>query len=635
EGKKEKTNRPLPKRIIFGITTYILLFIFFFCGPIFFSAATGFVGVKFLEKTKEGISSGDFSSSYDSSKSAEKYFKISTKTITVTGPFYALIGLGKQIQYLSDLIEFGSNLNDSAGNLLLAGARTTTLVRNFINGESSRWEEDLSEIKKNSTYAYEKASLSQSSLERLEKAFILAKKGDLYQELKSLIPQYREILLKSQSLISVAPDMLGITERKNYLVLFQNNMEIRPTGGFIGSYAILGVENGKLVNFEVFDVYQADGQLKGHIEPPEKLKKYLGEANWYLRDSNWDPDYPVSARRAQWFLDKEMHVAADGTIAITLEFAKNLLSVLGEVEVPEYGEIVNSENIFEKAEYYSELGTFPGSTQKKDFLGSLSRTLLGKIKNSGSKELTNVTGAVLKSAEEKEVLFYFNDPKIQQAVINLNWGGEIRNFNPKSNSGTVFSDYLYLNEANIGINKANYFVKREVDHSINIKEDGKVEEKLTLTYENSSPSDNWPGGRYKTYLRIFLPQGAKINSVLATDLQNSNLWLPFDNLLMDESMGSGKSIFGFLVEVPIKTSRKIEINYELPQQIDFSNKLVSYLILSQKQPGAHLSTYNLEVRYPKDFVPVRVIPSAVVEEDRLLISSKLNKDLIFQIDLIH
>jgi hypothetical protein len=389
------------------------------------------------------------------------------------------------------------------------------------------------------------------------------------------------------------------------------------------------------VNFEVFDVYQADGQLKGHVEPPELLKKHLGEANWYLRDSNWDPDYPVSARRAQWFLDKEMQVSTDGAIAINIETARALLSVFGEVYLPHYDEKVNKENVFEKAEYYSELGTFPGSTQKKDFLGSLSRELLEKIKKSNQKELVNIVGALLRSAEEKEILFYFNNAKVQQAILNLNWGGEIRHFNPKSNTGTVFSDYLYINEANVGINKANFFVKRDIDHSIKIKENGKVEEKLTLTYENTSPSDNWPGGRYKTYLRIFLPQGTVLTSVLNTDPQNPNLWLPFDNSLKDEAMGSGKSIFGFIVEVPIKTTRKIEIKYELPESVDFSNKLISYLVLSQKQSGAYPSVYSLEVTYPSGFVPVRVIPSAVVGEDKLIISDKLNKDLIFQIDLVH
>jgi hypothetical protein len=100
-------------------------------------------------------------------------------------------------------------------------------------------------------------------------------------------------------------------------------------------------------------------------------------------------------------------------------------------------------------------------------------------------------------------------------------------------------------------------------------------------------------------------------------------------------MEMGKSVLGLLVEVPIKTKRMIEIKYELPQQIDFSNKLISYLVLSQKQSGAYPSVYNLEVAYPSGFVPVRVIPSAVVQEKSLLITSKLNKDLIFQIDLVH
>jgi len=81
-------------------------------------------------------------------------------------------------------------------------------------------------------------------------------------------------------------------------------MELRPTGGFIGSFGLLNFENGKLGNLNVNDIYAIDGQLKGHVAPPDELLHFLGQPNWYMRDSNWSPDFPISAERAYMVLGK-------------------------------------------------------------------------------------------------------------------------------------------------------------------------------------------------------------------------------------------------------------------------------------------------------------------------------------------
>lgn len=125
---------------------------------------------------------------------------------------------------------------------------------------------------------------------------------------------YQPLVLKAKEMLSfleltLKPFLGGkilSQERQTILVLLQNNMELRPTGGFIGSYALLNFFQGKLVDFEVYDVYEADGQLRGHAEPPADLKQYLGEDGWYLRDANWSPLFPKPRFRRLGFLEKEM-----------------------------------------------------------------------------------------------------------------------------------------------------------------------------------------------------------------------------------------------------------------------------------------------------------------------------------------
>jgi hypothetical protein len=232
------------------------------------------------------------------------------------------------------------------------------------------------------------------------------------------------------------------------------------------------------------------------------------------------------------------------------------------------------------------------------------------------------------------MLLFFNDTKVQQTIARLNWHGGFREYQPNV-QGPALVDFLYLNEANVGINKANFFVNRKIDQEIKADQEGRVSEKLTITYENQSQSNNWPAGRYKTYLRVYLPRGVKLDTILTSDPQNPGLWLPFDTKYLDTTEEFGKTVFGLLLEVPIKSEKTIEIKYGLANKIDFSQRLTSYLLMFQKQSGAYPSNYSLTFSYPQGFVPVRVIPSAVVGNDQLLVNAKINKDQIFQIDLAH
>lgn len=635
ENKKSLKEKNSPgKKILLAVFLFFFLFFLFFVLPILSVGLFGLLGVRDLGAARKAINEGDFALAIKKNDSGKKLLGLSQKVLLTVGPFYALLGGERETEIVNDTLLFAQNLSESFKFSLLASRDLLGWMGDFVSGVGGK-EEILGTIKANLAFAYERASLAQSSLAKAEPGFKLFYQTSQLEQIRKYLPESREILLKGQDLLAVLPQILSPSGRKTYLILFENNAELRPTGGFIGSFALVSLENSRLINFEVFDVYQADGQLKGHVEPPPKLKEYLGEASWYLRDSNWDPDFAISAQRAQWFLDKEMQIDVDGTVAITLEAARKVVAALGEVAIPEYQEKINKDNLFQKAEYYAELATFAGSTQKKDFLGSLGQALFEKIKNAKGKEMLGVGGALFASLEQKEILAYSNDPRIELVISNLNWGGRIREYQPVSNRQPIFADFLYLNEANVGINKANYFVQRKIDHQIIVNQEGGVEEKLTLTYDNQSPSESWPAGNYKNYLRLYLPKGARITSVLVTDPKNPGLWLPFDFKYFESTEDHNKSLFGFLFNIPIKSKKTVEIKYELNQKVDLSQKLASYLLLLQKQPGAYPSDYSLSFIYPSGFVPLRVIPSAIVGQEQLLISGKLDRDLLFQVDLAH
>ncbi len=448
------------------------------------------------------------------------------------------------------------------------------------------------------------------------------------QKLASKIDTARKSLVKTSQVLPYLPWIIGLdNQRKTFLVLLQNNMELRPTGGFIGSFAMLTFENGQLLDFQVQDVYSADGQLKGHVEPPTQIKEILGEANWYLRDSNWNPDFPKTAENTEWFLEKSLNRKVDGVIGFNLEAAKKIISAFGEIYLADFNEKISADNVFERAEFWSENESFPGSDQKSAFLGVMGEQLFENIKAAHPEEYGKIGQSFLEALEEKEVLIYTHNDELNNALQKLNWDGSIRN--PKCTLENCFSDYLHLNEANLGVNKANYFLRRSIEQKISINNQGVINHQLKINYENTASSKNWPGGDYLAWLRVYLPIGTQIDNIYYYNKQNPENKKRISRETIEEKVELGKQVIGFKVEVPIQERQTIEINFHQKALINEGN--IGYLLYWQKQSGYRNTPISLLIDFPNSWHPFQVNPAANVVSGKLLFNQQLNKDLSFGI----
>ena len=426
---------------------------------------------------------------------------------------------------------------------------------------------------------------------------------------------WRQSLYQFKELVPWLPQLIGYDKKMTYLVILQNNMELRPTGGFIGSFALISFDQGRLVQNEVFDVYDADGQLKGHVDPPEPIKTYLGEAGWYLRDSNWDPNFPNSGLKAGWFLEKTMGLKIDGVVGLNLFFAEQLLERMGPVTLTDYGgKEVNSANLYELAQKYAEANFFPGSTEKKDFLGAVARGLLLKIKEGGVGDLQSLGQAVLSSAEQKEIAFWMADDRLEGLMGRFNWDGSLRQ--PEClGSRVCFKDYLMIVEANLGVNKVNYYLDRDINLGVDLTETGRIKRELEIRYENKSQPGDFYGGDYKNYLRLYLPLGTKIDQVeIGKDV------LSADEL--DETIESGKSVIGFLVIVPAGESQTVKVDYH---QLGLASE--GYTFYLQRQPGSNRSLLEVDVRVSAVSKPTTALAGGLTE-DGIGYAGVFDRDLV-------
>lgn len=614
--KGAETNKEIHgQRVSFGFirsqALLILAFLFFFVFVLVFvkpfvQAAVGFAELSFAKKY---LLKGESKKTQTLAQGAAFWFDGSKSGFVFWENIPGLGNLSSQAATQTKILSDLARVTQTSAIVLDKGE---ILLKQVMGDEAFDTKPQIEDL-----------ALDLNSLDR-QLSFLETEIGDgsknkLFEDLD--IPVLRKTVTSSASLLPELPELLGIDGKKTYLILFQNNAELRPTGGFIGSFALVTFDSGRLINMEVQDVYSADGQLKGHVEPPDPIKKYLGEANWFLRDSNWSPDFPTSAQRAGWFLDKELGQKVDGVLAVDLEFAKLLLSGIGELELPDFGESVNKDNLYEKAQQQAEGDFFPGSRAKKDFLTALSRGLLNHFKTSASKNLPAVAKAVVLSFEGRHSAFWTSREQTNNILRLAGWDGAIEKVSCRPEQTNCSSDYLQVVEANLGVNKSNYFLDRSYSLDVSLAQEA-ILHKLTISYKNRSQAGVWPGGDYKNYLRIFVPQGATgVQAVVVDPSTNIQEELGIEN----DTEGT-KSVFGMLVLVPAGEWRNLIVSWETPGLFAPNGELV---FLWQKQMGTIEDSVDLQIRLPGDFYKVLGFPSpSLTTQEVVRYNTNLARDLL-------
>lgn len=492
------------------------------------------------------------------------------------------------------------------------------------------WTEQLEKLNNNLSEAEGGIGVLQARLNG-DYGWIPARwKMDVQKQMRT-VEEVRGQLETVKKFVKVMPDFLGLDGKtKKYMVLFQNESELRPTGGFISSYGMLSFEKGRLLGLEIKDVYEADGQLKGHVEPPWEIKNILGEAKWFMRDANWKVDFTKAGADIQWFLDKETNQKVDGVIGINLAVAKSFLKVIGEIYVSDFKETITESNLYEQAEFYAETKFFPGSIQKISFLGTVGKQLFEEIKGLNVEKKISLLQSIVSLLEQNEIQIALNNQESKEIITNLGWDGKI--YNGKCGVGDCVTDYLYVVEANLGVNKANYFLNRNIEQAINISQN-QIERVIKINYENTAKNNNWPGGDYKNYLRVYLPKEVNLSQIKVLDASDVSNFKIYKNDEIRISEVDGKKEVGFLVIVPTTKKRIVEISYS--SKIDLVGKTkFNYISYIQKQSGSGETGLVSLVNYPADWQPTQVQPAASLVGGKLLFNQKLNKDIKMGIELV-
>lgn len=331
------------------------------------------------------------------------------------------------------------------------------------------------------------------------------------------------------------PDLLGFNQTRTYFVLFQNNTELRPTGGFLGSYGILTLNRGR-PTLQVQDIYVPDGQVTSHITPPAPIQEAFQLGTWRLRDANWKSDFPSAAKHVEWFMEKAGLPPADGTIATNLLVVQELVKLLGPITLPDYNETISAQSLWEKTQLYSQHNSFPGSKQKTEFLSDLSEQLLENISRANIVTKLKIIRSLLVMLEEKQLLVSVHDSSTQQILENLNWSGSIKEPSCPWWAGNCIRDSLFFTEANLGVNKANCCLERSASLST-VAENGVLKRQLTLTVKNLNNKNSRWGGPYRAWVSVYFLGEERGGWLFVPEEETASITFDYETLLDERETG--------------------------------------------------------------------------------------------------
>jgi len=601
----------------------------------------GFVWVSYqgttsLKQAQEALQVNEIETMARFSHQAQKNFSYANLLLNKFSWLTVRVGLGEETIIVDQALQTGRYLAEATDQFWLAfesGEKLMAITLDKEPGDSARqlqtMQTNLDQL--NIKLGFAEAELNQL-MPRLEGSKLFGRKKEELKKIQQNLPQWRRQVIEAKQMLTILPGLLRFYDKQTFLVLLQDNQELRPTGGFIASYALITFEKGKIIDFSIEDIYTADSQLKGYIKPPDAIKRYLGEDVWWFRDSNISPDFPTSAARASWFLEKEVKREVIGVIGINLDLMKNLLAAMGPVYLPDYKEKIDANNVYEKAEYHSEVNLSPGSTQKKDFLGSLTQALFENIKQLESDQSLSLAQMLIKSLNEKAVMVWLPGGGEAKLLSQYGWDGSLRVPPERLPEFEMIdlTDFLMPVEANFGVNKANFFISRQTDHQVTILKDGRLQEKFTLKLTNNSPSEAWPGGTYKNYLRLYTPSDTQLEKIIITQPKSKEIKV-LEKREYEIRKELGRQIFGFLVEIPAKEEREISVEYRRAKRLPIDQPQLTYLFYWQKQSGITDDPQSLVINYPTFLRPIKMSQQADLLTQSLKFTTDSQQDRLFAV----
>ena len=478
----------------------------------------------------------------------------------------------------------------------------------------------------------------------------------LSPRLHSLLVEEVDPVLKladeSLSLARALPGIVGAGSEgpKTYLLLVQNEDELRPTGGFITSIGNLVLHNGQVMSLNFEEAGELEDWSKPYPAAPWQLREYMNSPVLVLRDSNWFTDFPTTALWAEYLYAYTHSHSVDGIIAFDQHFLVMLLTQLGPLAVEGAPYPITDKNVIEymrQAKIRPVGETIPTGWYRKEFIGKIAEALLGELSSGQSHDWRAIGGVLSRALAERHLLLQFDDPIIAGLTAERGWDNAVH---PEG------GDFLMVTDTNIGFNKTSAVVDVSLSYDVDLIDVASPESTLTLTHKNNASKDvpciHWNTGQitgeasypinrcYWSYLRVYKQAGVEL-------LDATPHAIPGDWMLLGQNVPArvdeldeelpGVQGFGTLLVVPGGRSRSTSFKFALPgtvlsaEDAGQSPSQHIYHLEVQKQPGTLAIPITIRIHLPNRAELKSTSTDAIIQDNDLLIKMDLRTDINLEV----
>ncbi|KKW42313.1 MAG: hypothetical protein UY92_C0008G0009 [Candidatus Magasanikbacteria bacterium GW2011_GWA2_56_11] len=489
---------------------------------------------------------------------------------------------------------------------------------------------------------------------------------DSFAEFKVLFSTFIDDMGDLAAVMSGLETMLGSTDFKRYLVVFQNHHELRPAGGFVGSFAVVDIQKGKLLNVEVpgGGSYDLQGQLNAFIKPPIPLQ--LVNYRWEFQDANWFPDFPSSAKKLAWFYQASRGTTVDGVIAVNASVLERVLKILGPVYSQDFDLLLNSDQALQNLQMQVESDYDKEKNQPKAAVAAILSQLIDSLGAVKPDEILGLVTELDEALAGKEIQVYAADEQVQREWREFGWTGEIAPVAPAQ-------DYLLVVNTNVGGGKSDARMQQTVEHEALVQPNGSIIDTVIVRRRHEGDrAEVFYGQPNIDYLRLYVPAGAELIAAGGFTFPEEESFLVPEEWYQDDSdlaqlevdegihveSGTrltrefGKTVFGNWLVVEPGEEAEVWFTYRLPfSAFDASSQASPrsespswtaagwrpgraaasatsrYSLVVQKQSGSE-SVFSTQIIYPSGWQPVwRTSEDLALGRNGAALSAKLESDL--------
>lgn len=556
-----------------------------------------------LERAQHQLINREFVEAASSLRGARADFDVAAQRIGRIRAWRYLPYIGRQIRAAEQLIVSGQHLTASGERIaLLLHDIVEPLKNESISFTSITDEQKLTILRqlRDSRELFvdvqEQIDSAAVALDRIPPNGLIGPLARAVAPLRAYLPAIKTLVDQAVPFIDIGPRLLGMDGQRNYLFLIQNNSELRPTGGFIGTYGILKLKDAEIVEFKTDNIYNLDRPAADILQDPTpwQIRSYLEQKNWGLRDINWDPDFPSTAEKAVWtytelsriqhglqtgarntpYVPDEIH----GVIAVTPEPIQALLAITGPIVT--HGILFTEENLKDELEFrlgmeYRELGIT--EENRKDIIRQLADQMKQRLFALPYHRLFEVADIMVSGLSKKQVQLYSREDDIQEIILERGWGGAI--------DRALDNDYLLVVDTNFGSLKTDPFIDRFIDYSF-VWQGSDLVATAKITYKNRA-NFTWKTTRLRNYMRLYVPAGSELLSATGAMEQDKVRDPQRRPGKVDIVNQHDKAVFGAFVSIEPGEEETLTFTYRLPRRIADQVRRGSYQLRAQKQAGAY------------------------------------------------